>query len=212
MGCAVLNPEFRGEGSTSHKRVRNQTIPGIVLWWMVAISAPAHADRVGYSGVVDLRAETSTVRAEHHHDWSGATERALWKMISTTKDPFTADNDYSYLRLLDKATGAELFRRPVPALTYIWISPDSKYVVGVSKVKLWNPYQLVVFSKSGDRLLERNMVGVNWPGVSGSVTNWIKWYKEPVPQMTIAQDGTTATLSIEDPLGVLRQFQFPTVH
>jgi hypothetical protein len=31
---------------------------------------------------------------------------------------------------------------------------------------LWNPYQLVVFSKSGDRLLERNMVGVNWPGVS----------------------------------------------
>jgi hypothetical protein len=70
------------------------------------------------------------------------------------------------LRLLDKATGAELFRRPVPALTHIWISPDSAYVVGISNVMLWNPYQLVVFSRSGDRLLERNMVGVNWPGVS----------------------------------------------
>ena len=133
-------------------------------------------------------------------------------MISTTKNPFSADNDYSYLRLRDKATGAELFRRPVPALTHIWISPDSKYLVGISDVMLWNPYQLVVFSKSGDRLLERNMVGVNWPGVSQSVTNWINWYKEPAPQMTLVEDGMTATLSIEDPLGILRQFQFPAVH
>jgi hypothetical protein len=78
-------------------------------------------------------------------------------MITTTKHPFAADNDYSYLRLRDKATGAELFRRPVPALTHIWISPDSKYVVGISNVMLWNPYQLVVFSGSGDRLLERNI-------------------------------------------------------
>jgi hypothetical protein len=179
---------------------------------MVAASTPAHADRVGYSKVVDLWAETGTVRAEHHHDWSGATRDARWKMISTTKNPFSADNDYSYLRLRDKATGAELFRRPVPALTHIWISPDSKYLVGISDVMLWNPYQLVVFSKSGDRLLERNMVGVNWPGVSQSVTNWINWYKEPAPQMTLVEDGMTATLSIEDPLGILRQFQFPAVH
>ena len=133
-------------------------------------------------------------------------------MISTTKNPFSADNDYSYLRLRDKATSAELFRRPVPALTHIWISPDSKYLVGISDVMLWNPYQLVVFSKSDDRLLERNMVGVNWPGVSQSVTNWINWYKEPAPQMTLVEDGMTATLSIEDPLGILRQFQFPAVH
>ena len=133
-------------------------------------------------------------------------------MISTTKNPFSADNDYSYLRLRDKAPGAELFRRPVPALTHIWISPDSKYLVGISDVMLWNSYQLVVFSKSGDRLLERNMVGVNWPGVSQSVTNWINWYKEPAPQMTLVEDGMTATLSIEDPLGILRQFQFPAVH
>ena len=142
------------------------------LLLMVAAGTPAHADRAGYNGVVDLYAETGAVRAEHHHDWSSRTHDARWKMISTTKDPFTADNDYSYLRLRDKATGTELFRRPVPALTQIWISPDSKYVVGISHVMLWNPYQLVVFSRSGDRLLERNMVGVNWPGVSQSVTQF----------------------------------------
>ena len=86
-----------------------------------------------------FRPETDLVRAEHHHDWSGATRTARGTMFSTTQDPFTSANDYSYLRLLNKATGAELFVRPVPALTHIWISPDSKYVVGLSKVMLWNP-------------------------------------------------------------------------
>jgi hypothetical protein len=181
------------------------------LWLIVAASTPAHADAVGYHNIVNLVAETGIVRAEHHHDWTSATHDARWKMISTTKDPFTADNNYSYLRLYDKATRTELFRRPVPALTHLWISPDSDYVVGISHVMLWNPYQLVVFNRSGDRLFERNMVGVKWPGVTQSVTNWIGWYKEPVPQISVVEDGATATLSVEDPLGVLRQFQFPAV-
>jgi hypothetical protein len=181
------------------------------LWLTIAVSSSAQADRSGYDKVVNLVAETGTVRAEHHHDWSHASHNALWKMISTTKDPFTADNDYSYLRLVDKSSGVELFRRPVPALTHIWISPDSEYVVGISNVMSWNPYQLVVFDKSGGRLLERNMVGVNWPGVWRSVSTWIKWYKEPAPQMTIIKDGASVSLSIEDALGVSRQFQFPAV-
>jgi hypothetical protein len=106
---------------------------------------------------------------------------------------------------------ASCFAVPCPALTHIWISPDSEYVIGISNVMLRNPYQLVVFNRAGDRLLERNMVGVNWPGVSRSVTNWIHWYKEPAPQMKIVKEGATATLFIEDRLGVLREFQFPSV-
>jgi hypothetical protein len=188
---------------------RYATIIRTALWQLVATSTSAHADRAGYDKVVDLWAAAGTLRAEHHHDWSGATRKARWKMISSTENPFGADNDYSYLRLRDNATGAELFRRPAPALTHIWVSPNSKYVVGISHVKLWNPYQLVVFSKSGDLLLKRNMVGINWPGVFDSVTNWINWYKEPVPQIAVVEDGTIATLSVEDPRGVLRQFQFP---
>jgi hypothetical protein len=100
---------------------------------------PVLADVIGYSGIVDISAETGVVRAEHRHDWSAKTRDARWKMMSTTKDPFTSENDYSYLLLRDKATGAEIFRGPVPALTYLWISPDSKYVVGVSNVMLLEP-------------------------------------------------------------------------
>ena len=62
----------------------------------------AFADAVSYSKVVDLRAESAAVVAEHHHDWSKATQDARWKMISTTKDPFTAENTYAYLRLVDR--------------------------------------------------------------------------------------------------------------
>jgi hypothetical protein len=187
------------------------TVACMALSLLVVTSTTAHADRGGYGKVVDLRAEAGTSRAEHHHDWSPSTRAARWKMISSTKNPFGVENDYSYLRLYDELTGIELFRRPVPALTHIWVSPDSKYVVGLSNVKVWNPYQLVVFSRSGDRVLERSMAGVNWPGVWESVTNSIKWYKERVPQITVVEDGTTATLSIEDPSGVLRQFKFPAV-
>jgi hypothetical protein len=176
----------------------------------ILAGAPALADRVGYNGVVDISTETDAVRAEHHHDWRQETHDARWKMISTTQNPFTADNDYSYLLLRDKSTGAEIFRRPVPALTHLWISPNSRYVVGVSHVMVWNPYQLVVFGRSGDRLLERNMVDVEWPGVRKSVTNWIYWYMEPVPRIAIVEEGATATLSVEDPMGVRRDFTFPT--
>jgi hypothetical protein len=165
----------------------------ITLGLAIAASSAAHADRVAYNGVVDLSIETETLRSEHHHDWSSATP------------------EDSSLRLYDKTTGVELFRRPVPALTHIWISPDSEYVVGLSKVMLRNPYQLVVFNRTGDRLLERNMVGVDWPGVAQSVTNWIYRYKEPVPQIKIVKEGATATLFVEDRLGVLREFRFPAV-
>ena len=109
------------------------------LWLTMLAGTPVLADVIGYSGIVDISAETGVVRAEHRHDWSAKTRDARWKMMSTTKDPFTSENDYSYLLLRDKATGAEIFRGPVPALTYLWISPDSKYVVGVSNVMLLEP-------------------------------------------------------------------------
>jgi hypothetical protein len=163
----------------------------------------AFGDIVSYSKIVDLRAETGVVVAEHHHDWSRATQEARWKMDSTTKDPFTAENTYSYLRLLDRASGRELFKKPVPALTHLWISPDSRYVVGLSNVKLSNPYQLVVFSRSGRRILERSITAASWPTVGESVTNWVFWYKEPTPTIRLE-----VTLSIEDRLGTPREFRF----
>lgn len=171
-------------------------------------AAAAAADAVGYAGVKDLAEENGVLRVEHHHDWSRATEPERYRMITTTKDPFTAANTYSYLRIVEKASGRELFRAPVPALTFLWISPDSKYIVGLSSIKLWNPYQLVVFTRDGRRLFERDFTGDPSPAVMQSVTNAIWWFKEPAPAMSIEERGGWVELSIEDRLGQPRRFRF----
>ena len=171
-------------------------------------SAAALADMVGYNKVVDLREQNAVLVVEHHHDWSRSTEPARFKMISTTKDPFTTENTYSYLRVVEKASGRELFRAPVPALSILWISPDSKYVVGLSSIKLWNPFQLVVFTRAGRRVFERDFTSDTTPGIQQSVTNWIGWYKEPAPAIGLEESQGWVILSIEDRLGTTRRFRF----
>ena len=172
-------------------------------------AALALADAVGYRGIKDIKEENDVLRVEHHHDWSSATEPARYKMITTTHDPFTAENTYSYLRVVEKSSGRELFRAPVPALTLLWISPDSRYVVGLSSIKLWNPYQLVVFTRDGRRLYERNFTDDPSPAVMQSETNAVWWFKDPVPAIRIGESGGQVELTIEDRLGHPRRFRFP---
>ncbi len=166
------------------------------------------ADMVGYAKILDIRAESDRLVAEHHHDWSRATEEPRLKMITTTKDPFTAENTYSYLRVVEKGSGRELFRKPVPALTQLWISPDSRFIVGISSVKLWNPYQLVVFDRSGRKLLAQDFTNDTRPGITQSTTNAIIWFQQPDPNIRLTESGGSAVLSIEDPLGKPREFRF----
>ncbi|CUI04439.1 hypothetical protein [Massilia antarctica] len=171
-------------------------------------SPPAWADRNAYDKVVDLSAESATLRVEHHHDWGVAQRDSDWERMSTGKDLAGSRSTLSYLRVLDKKSGAELFHRPVSALTYLWIDDKSTYVVGISRIKVGNPHQLVVFNRAGERLLERNLAGIAWPGKSESVTNWIQWYKEPVPKISIDEGTATALLSVQDPVGGMRRFEF----
>jgi hypothetical protein len=119
--------------------------------------ATCRADRVGYNQVRVLRKQNSELLIEHHHDWSHRTESQRYRMITTHQDPFRADNNYAFIKCTDKATGRPLFRMPTPALTYLWMSPDSKYIVGLSNIKLDNPYQLVVFDRAGKLLFKQHI-------------------------------------------------------
>ena len=188
-------------------RLKRPSLILILSTPLLLAGSSALSDAVSYSKVVDLRAETGVVVAEHHHDWSKATQDARWKMISTTKDPFTAENTYAYLRLVDRPSGREIFKKPVPALTHLWISPDSRYVVGLSNIKLNNPYQLVVFSRSGRRVLEKSITEATWPSVQESVTNAVIWYKD-LPKIDFVEARGEVILAIEDRLGTLREFRF----
>lgn len=120
-------------------------------------SPPAAADRVAYGQILDVTAETAELRAVHHHDWSQATRGKRGKMFSGDQDPFRPENDYATLEVTDRKTGRRLFRASVPALTRLWISPDSRHVLGLSEIRLWNPYQLVLFDREGHLLFRRHI-------------------------------------------------------
>lgn len=197
------------EAPVSRERLRRRSLP-FALLLLAAVCAAALADAVGYAKVSDIREQNDVLLVEHHHDWTRATEPARFKMITTTKDPFTAENTYSYLRVVDRASGRELFRAPVPALTHLWISPDSRYVVGLSHIMLWNPYQLVVFTREGRRVYEKDFTGENSPAVLQSVTNFISWFQEPVPSIRLEEKSGWVDLWIQDRLGKPRRFRFKT--
>ncbi len=166
------------------------------------------ADAIGYSLVYDCKAENSQFVAEHHHDWSEATRKARWKMISTDKNVLSSENTYSSLLLTSRGDGREIFQVPTPALSYLWISPDSRFIVGVSNIKLWNPLQLVVLNAQGAVLLAKPVDESSFPGVSGSVTNWVYWYHEPSPTISITPVGDHFVLKVEGNAGVDRVFEF----
>ncbi|MFT6947905.1 MAG: hypothetical protein ACJARP_002337 [Vicingaceae bacterium] len=107
------------------------------------------ADGFGYNEIVELKVESKNYIVIHYHNWSMSTSDSRYKMISTDQDPFTSANDYAYVLCINKSTSDTIFNSPSPALTDIKISDDEKFIVGISKIMLWNPYQLVVFDTSG---------------------------------------------------------------
>jgi hypothetical protein len=115
------------------------------------------ADRVGYSEMLSIEAKSDKLLVRHFHDWSDSTREARYLMISTHSDPFRSDNTYAYIECFEQGNNRKRFKLPSPALTYIWISPDSKYIVGLSKIQLWNPYQLVILDSSGTLLFKEHV-------------------------------------------------------
>jgi hypothetical protein len=121
-----------------------------------AVASVARADAVGYSRVIDLEAKGDTFVVRHHHDWSGKTRDARDKMMATDRDPFTAANTYASLTWLGRSGGV-VRTVPSPALNWLGVTADSRYVIGLSAIKLDNPYQLVVYDREGNLLLKRHI-------------------------------------------------------
>ena len=158
-----------------------------VMATLVLSSSPAFADRAAYSGAVDLWKASPALLVAHHHDWSNPARP-------------------STLKVMDRLSFQPIFEIDVPAITYLWISPDSHYVVGLSNIKYRNQYQLIVLSDSGREVLKQDLTDVDWARPTGSVTNWLNWYKSPEPRIVLTT--ATHTLEIEDASGVMRMFQF----
>src|ERR1041384_8198603 len=117
----------------------------------------ARADAFGYNAIQDLRAQGHDFIVEHHHDWSESTYSNRFVMITTHQDPFTKENDYAYIAWRSR-TGGKLVRKlPCPALTWLTVTSDSRFVIGLSNLMLDNPYQLVVYDATGNLLAKRHI-------------------------------------------------------
>jgi hypothetical protein len=143
---------------------------------------PAGADFSAYDGVKNLEASGGNTRAEHHHDWR---------------------KHKAHVRVLDAASGQKLLERPSPALTTLWVSPDGRYVVGLSTIKSANPKQLLVLSRDGAYLREEGVLCAD-PRLRGhhcteSVSNVVLWYDQEKPEIDLAvKDGQPVALSVNE--------------
>src|SRR5687768_3574382 len=116
---------------------------------LLACAPDARADNKAYEEVLTLEAKGSDFRVTHRHDWTRRTLSKRLEMMKSHRDPFRADDDRSYLAWYS-LDGRRLRQLPSPALTWLGVSPDSRYVIGLSYVRLHNPYHLVVWSRDGE--------------------------------------------------------------
>ncbi len=133
-----------------------KTLHIILTIILIGFSNSLKADWASYSDSVEIRIESENFIIIHFHDWTLHSKDKRYEMISTHQDLFNQDNDYSYIECIDKQTDSVIFRKPCPALTHIEITPDEKYITGISKIKLWNPIQLVIFDTEGQLIKKRH--------------------------------------------------------
>lgn len=120
----------------------------------IVLATPAFADRVRYSGSKDLTAHSASLIVRHRHDWS-LLPVALTFSAGT---PFGVEPSVSSLEFRTDS-GGSVVRISSPPLTFLLVTPDSRYVIGLSQIKAGNDVQLVVFDRDARLLLKRHIAG-----------------------------------------------------
>ena len=190
--------------SLAGRRVRAATsVHRSILAACALVATAALGDNRAYDAFFQIAVENDRLVAIHQHDWRARTLNARLKVSSSGGEIFSAANDFSWLEVTEKPGGRRVFRTPVPALCELWISPDSRYIVGISRIRLHNPVQLVVFGRDGRLRLQQHVDYKSFPGVRESVTNFVYWYDEPEwdeaprrPDISIRRSGDEVTLTI----------------
>jgi len=137
--------------------MRRSVATFLLVGGLVLFIGLGQADREDYNRVKNILVEDKALSVLHHHDWSFDSERRS-KIMQSWMGPFRPENVYAYIECVDQFSGRILFRKPSPPLTYLWISNDSNYIVGLSEIRFDNLVQLVVFDRKG-RLVKQRGIG-----------------------------------------------------
>lgn len=130
----------------------------------VISSNNAFADISSYRATRAFKETTKNFVITHYHDYSYRKENERRNIFSYGPNAIFSDslNSYSYILAISKTSGDTLFKKPCPPLTKIVVSKDEKYIIGLSEIKLNNPYELVIFDTTGNLLYKRNIGGLKF--------------------------------------------------
>jgi hypothetical protein len=115
------------------------------------------SERIIYDKISRLDVKGDFFLIQHYHNWSIKTEKKRSCVYQNSYEIFSDKNDFSYLRCIDRKTKKTVFFIPSPAFDYIKISEDKKIIVCISKIKLLNPFQIVIFSMKGKVLFAKHI-------------------------------------------------------
>jgi hypothetical protein len=65
-------------------------------------------------------------------------------MIESENQNIFDNNNYAYIEVFNKVTMEKIIHIPSSALTHLYISEDERYIVGISNIKIYNPFQLII--------------------------------------------------------------------
>jgi hypothetical protein len=139
-----------------------------ILFCLFISSYFAFSDDAPYNKTVNITIESENYIIEHHHDWN-------WKV----KD--------AYIECMDKKTGATVFKVPSPALTKLFISDDEQFIVGLSYIKIDNPYHFVLLNLEGEYIIKshaRRILRIyEYMQTEETVTNYFYWFNIENPEL-----------------------------
>jgi len=154
-------------------------ILGVCFLFVLAISA--YADMYAYSGSVLIQKQTQNYTIIHSHDWR--IRKGIFKIVSKK----------------DRAT---IFKKKVGAFTHIAASEKHDVIVLLSNVMLFNPYQLRIFTFSGEEIkkdsVSHKTIGNKYGEVLESATNWVNWFNESDPGFEFVETKDELYLKMND--------------
>ena len=115
------------------------------------------ADDASYSEKKAFINVSKQITVIHQHDWTATTIISRRKMYFGTQDPFSIKNNYAYLECIDNQSNRIIFVKPTPALSFLYVTSDQKYIIGLSNIKYLNPCQLVIFDRSGKLVFSKSI-------------------------------------------------------
>ena len=127
----------------------------ILTLCIIQCSQIVFADKVPYFGSSEIVVESENYKIVHTHDWS--LKDAEWIYYLPFKYHKYRVENFGTIHCINKRNGRTVFKRKCPPLTFIDISDDERFIVGLSNINIHNPSQLVIYNNNGRLLKKRHI-------------------------------------------------------